>query len=139
MARIHITNFDKSFSNSKASTSSIPQSGRLSTSSQNENVIRTQESSRHIPHKIYREESSRSVKTGSPTPSEINFTINVIEAEEFIINRTEINDEFMQKKNKIFRKWYFKKNTLLQNLICLKQNFMIKGPVGFHTMTSILG
>ena len=69
---------------------------------------------------------------GSPTYSDMNFTINMIEHNEFKIDRNEINKEFNQPKYKIFKDWFFKSYTKEQTLEfkelfykCLRENKII--------------
>ena len=124
VAKFHITNFDTLSQTGRASTSSIPNT-RIET----ESVIGLKESINKIPHAIYKAKDN---KPESPTYSDMNFTINMIEHNEFKIDRNEINKEFNQPKYKIFRDWFFRSYTKEQTLEfkelfykCLEENKII--------------
>ncbi|PIA28366.1 hypothetical protein AQUCO_07100032v1 [Aquilegia coerulea] len=83
---------------SRASTSSIPDK------IDNDFEIRgIKESDNAIPHGLYTRTSAL-----NPTPSEMNFSINVIElVNNFKTDRVAINNEWKSPKYDAFRKWYW--------------------------------
>ena len=101
IAMFNITNFETLSQSGRASTSSIP------TRIETEDVVGIKESNNQIPHAIYKAKD----KIGSPTFSDMNFSINVLELnniQESKIDRNKINNEFNQPKYKVFREWFFK-------------------------------